>query len=60
MGDMLWFTAPAAAVPVVSKPSHSLDYLYWRAMQKKGAAAPVVAMVNGGGGVEEDVEMTDA
>ncbi|ORY80739.1 hypothetical protein BCR35DRAFT_325164 [Leucosporidium creatinivorum] len=35
LGDLLWFTAPSAQVPMVTKPSHSLEYLYWRAMQKK-------------------------
>ncbi|GAA5841640.1 hypothetical protein JCM11251_004238 [Rhodosporidiobolus azoricus] len=33
-GDLLWFTAPAAEVPVVTRPSHSLEYLYWKAQQK--------------------------
>ncbi|GAA5854738.1 hypothetical protein JCM8547_004051 [Rhodosporidiobolus lusitaniae] len=36
-GDLLWFTAPAAEVPTVSRPTHSLEYLYWRARQQKVA-----------------------
>ncbi|GAA6009989.1 uncharacterized protein JCM10292_000741 [Rhodotorula paludigena] len=35
LGDLLWFSAPAAAVPTVSRPTHSLAYLYWRAQQKR-------------------------
>ncbi|GAA6041769.1 hypothetical protein JCM8097_008324 [Rhodosporidiobolus ruineniae] len=35
LGDLLWFTAPAADVPTVSRPTHSLEYLYWRAQQKE-------------------------
>ncbi|GAA5972788.1 hypothetical protein JCM11641_003940 [Rhodosporidiobolus odoratus] len=34
-GDLLWFTAPAAKVPTVPRPTHSLDYLYWRAQQQQ-------------------------
>ncbi|GAA5913718.1 hypothetical protein JCM6882_002325 [Rhodosporidiobolus microsporus] len=36
-GDLLWFTAPAAEVPVVTRPTHSLEYLYWKAQQKTAA-----------------------
>ncbi|GAA5949966.1 hypothetical protein JCM10213_004270 [Rhodosporidiobolus nylandii] len=37
LGDLLWFTAPAADVPAVERPTHSLEYLYWRAQQKAAA-----------------------
>ncbi|GAA5823811.1 hypothetical protein JCM3770_003011 [Rhodotorula araucariae] len=36
-GDLLWFSAPAASVPETARarPTHSLEYLYWRALQKR-------------------------
>ncbi|GAA5908307.1 hypothetical protein JCM8208_000372 [Rhodotorula glutinis] len=40
-GDVLWFAAPGAAPPASSAAAsdagatHSLEYLYWRAMQKR-------------------------
>ncbi|GAA5875443.1 hypothetical protein JCM3774_002985 [Rhodotorula dairenensis] len=42
LGELLWFSAPAAAVPTVTRPSHSLAYLLWQIEQ--GAAH-----VSGGG-----------
>ncbi|BGP37534.1 hypothetical protein JCM10450v2_001438 [Rhodotorula kratochvilovae] len=40
-GDLLWFSAPAASVPETARarPTHSLEYLHWRAVQKRSAAA---------------------
>ncbi|GAA5821514.1 hypothetical protein JCM10212_000922 [Sporobolomyces blumeae] len=35
LGDLLWFSAPAASPPVVKKPSHSLAYLHWRVKQNE-------------------------
>lgn len=29
-GELLWFSAPAAVVPSVTRPSHSLAYLLWQ------------------------------
>lgn len=48
-GDVLWFAAPGAAPPSSSAApdagaTHSLEYLYWRAMQKR----------EGAGGLEGD------
>ncbi|KAG0655235.1 hypothetical protein C6P46_001101 [Rhodotorula mucilaginosa] len=30
LGELLWFSAPAAVVPSVTRPSHSLAYLLWQ------------------------------
>ncbi|GAA5951380.1 hypothetical protein JCM3765_002464 [Sporobolomyces pararoseus] len=35
LGDLLWFGAPAVSPPNVSKPTHSLAYLYWRVQQQQ-------------------------
>ncbi|GAA6003570.1 hypothetical protein JCM10207_000393 [Rhodosporidiobolus poonsookiae] len=43
LGDLLWFTAPAADVPAVVQPTHSLDYLYWRALEQQRMDAGVTA-----------------
>lgn len=38
LGDVLWFSAPAAAVAPITRPAHSLEYLYWRAQQRQQLA----------------------
>lgn len=52
MGDVLWFVSPSPVLAPVTKPHHSLEYMYWRAQRliKENGG------MNGGG----DVEMPDA
>lgn len=38
LGDVLWFSAPAAVVAPIARPAHSLEYLYWRAQQRQQLA----------------------
>ncbi|POY72927.1 hypothetical protein BMF94_4003 [Rhodotorula taiwanensis] len=37
-GELLWFSAPAATVPPVKRPAHSLAYLLWQTEQRHSAA----------------------
>lgn len=53
-GDLLWFTAPALSAPAPSRPTHSLEYLYWRAQRLAGAKMDDGHSANGA-----DVEMVD-
>ncbi|GAA5953767.1 hypothetical protein JCM21900_006450 [Sporobolomyces salmonicolor] len=48
LGDLLWFGAPAATVPTLSKPTHSLAYLYWRVTQAQAQAQAQVAAARHG------------